>query len=274
MGTETNAWLALATAAGAQALPGFAVALAVLLIVTASLWWSLRRYAVPRESSRLPPAAFLAMHAALGFALILGAGALFAEIAEALGAQQPLGRADQAFSDAVRTHLPAAALHAFAAVTRLGNTETLTGLCIVVAVALGFAGRRWLALSWVVAVAGNAVLNVGLKAVFERARPFHEHGPVQADGWSFPSGHASGSVVAYGMLAYVLLHLLPARWHLPVVLAAAGVAFTIGCSRVFLQVHYASDVLAGFASGTAWLAVCIASVELTRYYRRHRQGPS
>ena len=49
------------------------------------------------------------------------------------------------------------------------------------------------------------------------------------------------------------------------VLLATALAFTIGCSRVFLQVHFASDVLAGFASGTAWLAVCIGAQELIRY---------
>ena len=94
------------------------------------------------------------------------------------------------------------------------------------------------------------------------------HGLVLADGWSFPSGHSSGSVVAFGMLAYLLSRFLPAdraALRLPVLLAAAALAFTVGSSRVFLQVHFASDVLAGFASGAAWLAVCVAAVEVGRY---------
>ena len=61
------------------------------------------------------------------------------------------------------------------------------------------------------------------------------------------------------------------RWHLALTLAAVALAFSIGASRMFLRVHFASDVIAGFASGIAWLAVCIASIELTRWYRR-RQG--
>jgi membrane-associated phospholipid phosphatase len=75
----------------------------------------------------------------------------------------------------------------------------------------------------------------------------------------------------YGMLAYVLVKLLPARWsaaRLPVVLAATALAYSVGCSRVFLQVHFASDVLAGFASGATWLVMCIVAVELVLWRQR------
>jgi len=99
-------------------------------------------------------------------------------------------------------------------------------------------------------------------------RPLHDDGIVLAHGFSFPSGHSSGAVVAYGMLAYVAMRFVPVRWHLALVLCAVALAFSIGASRVFLRVHFASDVIAGFASGSAWLAVCIGSIELTHWYRR------
>jgi len=72
------------------------------------------------------------------------------------------------------------------------------------------------------------------------------------------------------MLAYLALRLAPPRWHLPAMLGAAALAGTVGSSRVFLQVHYASDVLAGFASGTAWLLVAIIGVELGRHHGTRR----
>lgn len=78
--------------------------------------------------------------------------------------------------------------------------------------------------------------------------------------------------MTYGVLAYVALRLLPDRWHLPAVAAAAAIAFTVGASRVFLNAHFPSDVAAGFASGSAWLALCIMAMEHAR--RRDRVRPA
>lgn len=253
-----------------HALPAFGVALMVLIAAVCGLWWLGLRYGVRSETSRFAPLAWLLAYLALGFALITGAAALFAEIAENLGDGRKLGQLDLLFSDTVRATVPLSALRVFALLTHFGDTLTLTGLCVAGALALLWQRRYGLCIGWVLAFVGNALLNRMLKSIFERTRPVHDHGLAFADGWSFPSGHASGSVVAYGMLAYLLVRLLPARWsaaHLPLVALAAALAFTIGSSRVFLQVHFASDVLAGFASGAAWLAVCIGALELARYRR-------
>jgi len=175
---------------------------------------------------------------------------------------------ERALTAALRQHVSLTALRSFALVTRLGDTSTLTVLGIVVAALLLIASQRRLAVLWVLAVGGNSVLNVLLKGTFERVRPVHEHDLlVTHSGWSFPSGHSSGSVVAYGMLAYVLVHLVAPRWQLPLLLLATLVALTVGFSRVFLQVHYFSDVLAGFASGLIWLTICIVSSEWLRLRR-------
>ena len=110
------------------------------------------------------------------------------------------------------------------------------------------------------AVVGNALLNKGLKHLFERDRPAHWHGVVTETGYSFPSGHASGTLATYGMLAYLVLRLAPPLWHVPALLGAAWLAWMGACSRVLLQVHYASDVLAGLASGSVWLGLCIVGL--------------
>ncbi len=262
---------------GAHALPLFGVVLLLALAGVAVLWRLGARYGVHRAHSRWPPLAYLIGHMALGLALVAGGAAVLAEIADMLGDGEEMGALDQVFSDALRSATPREVLQVFAVLTHLGDPVTLALLCGAVALVLVYLRQRLLAAGWVLAIAGNALLNPALKRIFERARPVHDHGLASADGWSFPSGHASGSVVAYGMLAYVLVRMLPPAWppvaRTAAVLLASAAALTTGASRVFLQVHYPSDVLSGFASGTAWLAVCIVTLQLTAYRQAQRLRP-
>lgn len=270
----------LARAIGENALAGFFVALVVLLLAVAGITRAGQGYALraaqsaKSAQSSLLPAAFLIRSLIAGFALLVGAAAvfalIFALIASEIGVGEDLPIFDQALSDAIHDSVAPGVLRIFGMLTHLGDTATLTALCVAVAVFLLVRQKRWLALGWVLAIVGNSLLNTTLKRVFERIRPVHDQTLAVAQGWSFPSGHTSGSVVAYGMLAYVVARTTPPKWHLPAILVAAAVAFSVGCSRVFIQVHFASDVAAGFVSGSAWLAVCIASIELTRFYRRRR----
>lgn len=277
MKPDSFAVTAAVQALGAHALPAFGVALLLVLAGVAALWHLAQRYGLRRDESRWPPLAYLTAYLALGFGIIAGAAALFAEIAEMLGDGRQLGRLDQLFSDNMARTVSKSVLRVFAAITHLGDPLTLTALCVLVGLLLLYRHQRWLAAGWVLAIAGNALLNPALKGIFARTRPVHDRSLALADGWSFPSGHASSSLVAYGMLAYLLVRLLPPHWparlRLVAVLLATVLAFTIGSSRVFLQVHFASDVLAGFASGTAWLAVCIGTLELIRY-RLVSRGPN
>lgn len=101
-----------------------------------------------------------------------------------------------------------------------------------------------------------------LKATFQRPRP--ETGLVQASGFSFPSGHAMVGMAFYGMLGYLIWCHLPRgrrRWVAPV---TALFVIAVGLSRIYLGVHYPSDVVAGFAAGGAWLAICIAASRAAR----------
>ena len=258
--------LALAYWLGAHALGVFLALLCTLLLVTWVAWaWqgSLRR----RRPAAFSQAALLLRNVAAGLVIVLTAAAGFAEIAEQLGPSGRMSLADEALGASIRAHVGDDTLRAFALFTQLGDVRVLAALGVVVALWLWWRGQRTLALGWVLALAGNALLNPLLKHVFERVRPLHEPGAARELGWSFPSGHTSGATVAYGMLAYIALRTLPVAWHLPALLGATTLAFTVGSSRVFLQVHFVSDVVAGFASGTAWLVVCILSLLLSGHYR-------
>jgi undecaprenyl-diphosphatase len=130
--------------------------------------------------------------------------------------------------------------------------------------------RSWLVLlGWVAAIAGAGVLDTLLKHIIQRPRPAYASAFLHDYSFSFPSGHAMGSLVAYGMLAYLIVIFWTSRWQTRVVVVSAiGVLIlAIGVSRLYLGVHYFSDVIAGFAAGVLWLSACITGIEIVRRER-------
>ncbi|HEY8587779.1 MAG TPA: phosphatase PAP2 family protein [Rhodanobacter sp.] len=198
-----------------------------------------------------------------GLILLVALVGLFLAIAFAIGGEQAgrINGIDIGLAESLRAQLALPLLRVIAGVTHLGDLQWVAPAAIVVAATL-LLRRHWRLLGvWLVALIGILPINGSLKALFQRVRPLHDHGFVIEPGWSFPSGHAFGSMVFYGMLAYVLLRLLPPRFHRIVIAAAVLLVGTVGISRVLLQVHYLSDVIAGYAAGAAWLVLCIAIAE-------------
>lgn len=263
------------------------------VVLAMSIWLLVRRIREPfwrllqalwqKGSARGGPMARLRMPAAwqggpllldlaLGFAVVLTAVALFFEMADEIGLDEGLGRFDNELATALASSVSHRTLVFFAAVTRLGDASVQWAIGIGVALLLLLRRRHWLTASWVAAVAGNGILTHVLKALFERTRPLHEHGLALAHGWSFPSGHASGAVVIYGMLAFLWMRAASPAWHLPIALSAIVIALLVGYSRIVLQVHYLSDVLAGLVSGGAWLLVCVTAAQVVRVHHEHRRA--
>jgi PAP2 superfamily protein len=109
----------------------------------------------------------------------------------------------------------------------------------------------------VAALTGGQALNWALKAAFERPRPTFSDPLATATGFSFPSGHAMVSLTVYGALAFVTAASAGSRRaQLLALLSATALVLAIGFSRVYLGVHYATDVLAAYSAGVAWLALC------------------
>ena len=202
-------------------------------------------------------------------ALVLAAlpAAVFVALATHLGDGSPLQAWDESFTHSVGLHTPDFVHTASSWLTHAGDPAWLWVVGVCVAVLLLLRGHREVAAVWVAALLGNGLLTRLLKLFFERARPLIDGLPGPAHGFSFPSGHSSASLVAYGMLAYVGWRLLAARWRLPLVLAAVVVVFTVACSRIVLQVHFASDVLGGLCVGLAWMLLCIGVAQETRTHR-------
>lgn len=132
--------------------------------------------------------------------------------------------------------------------------------------------RRTVALVLAVSV-GSALLVAAGKLLTVRPRPVVGEVLTTATGYAFPSGHSAQAAAAYGMLA-LLVSLRVGRAMKPLVwLAAAAVALLVGFSRLYLGVHWLTDVLAGFALGACWLAAVVAAAVVhDRLYVASRPG--
>jgi membrane-associated phospholipid phosphatase len=242
-----------------HALSLWALLLAIALI-GADLAW---RRAVKRRAT-LDPQAQAMLRPTTAVAVVVVTLLLASAVALQLRADGGLAQFDAALASDLRQAMPLPVLQAIAWLTQLGNPRLLAVATGVVAVALAVRRHLQLAAAWVVTLVGTATINSALKAWFQRERPLHDHGFVVEHSYSFPSGHASGSMVFYGMLAYMLLVLTPPRHHRWIVATAVAVISLVGISRILLQVHYFSDVLAGYATGLGWLTLCVGSAEWLR----------
>lgn len=250
----------------AHALPLWAALLLLALLAGDLAWhWNRRQHQAALAGGRHP----VAIRGRTAAMLLIATALLFAATALAIGAQfdERLPGFDVALAQSLRAGMPPAVLRVVAAVSHLGDLWSVAAAVVVVLAILLLRRQLRLATCWTIAMAGIVPINSALKAWFQRPRPLHDHGFIMEKGWSFPSGHAFGAMVFYGMLAYVLLRLLPLRWHRVVVAAAVAMVTVIGVSRILLQVHYFSDVLAGYASGLAWLVVCLGGAEWWRLRR-------
>jgi undecaprenyl-diphosphatase len=143
------------------------------------------------------------------------------------------------------------------AITTLGNFATLAIVCALVSLSLlrRAHARRAIALIWLALALGQGI-NQLLKATFQRARPQLWERLLNPESSSFPSGHAMASMAVYGCAAFLLGQAFPqhrrAIWSVTIPLI-----LLIGLSRVWLGVHWPTDVLAGFAAGLIILFVII-----------------
>ena len=155
------------------------------------------------------------------------------------------------------------------AFTFFGEPNLLLALSVTLGIILWVRKHRSEARTIAVAGAGAIGLNILLKQLFARARPQLWERTVDVKFYSFPSGHAMISMVIYGLLGYLLGSRFPKqRWwiySLTVILVAV-----IGLSRLYLGVHWPTDVIAGYTAGLVWLLACIFSLEVWKQFHASR----
>jgi undecaprenyl-diphosphatase len=191
--------------------------------------------------------------------------------------------AEQVQSNSTQLHELDARVHEWArysrtpGATRFFTTMTIIGtplpLGIVIAIVTGIllAKHHWRWAVYLVFTAGvGSLLNLALKTYFHRMRPDLAEALRHASGFSFPSGHAMGSTVVFGALAYVAVRALTHwqwRWRAAALAFAVATIVAIASSRIYLGVHWISDVGAGLAAGALWVITSTVAYETFRRIR-------
>jgi membrane-associated phospholipid phosphatase len=260
------ALLSVAAIAGAVRLAG-RFRRPLIAVVSALLEW-LRQFDSIRSllsrSVTLVPGAYLGLHLALGLVGV-AAIAAFVALAQDAIAGGSIGAFDAAFASALYAERRPPWNTVFSAISSLGTGLALSVVTLVVGVLLIRDGQKVLAIWWFAAQAGGGLLNTSLKAAFGRARPEFADPLLAASSWSFPSGHAMGTFILCGVGCYLLLR-ERRSWSAATILVTVTVLWcaVMAFSRLYLGVHFASDVVAGLLAGVAWVAVCVSAIEVIR----------
>jgi undecaprenyl-diphosphatase len=144
------------------------------------------------------------------------------------------------------------------AVSEVGSTTAMAVLAVAVAIWCWYAGRRADAALAIATMAGSAALFNGLKNLLDRPRPPVDDRLVVVGNESLPSGHATMAIAVIGTIVVLAWAGRGTAGRVAMVVAAAAWVGAVGLTRVYLGVHWFSDVVAGWLVGGAWLALCVA----------------
>lgn len=194
--------------------------------------------------------------------LLLAALCLFVFIVYALKTDN-LSIFDQRIYTMVSNSISSSMTPLMRIITEMGGTAGMIIICAVSALCLFLMKKRILALCMISNLAITAASNVVLKHIFIRPRPTGFR-LIEISGYSFPSGHSMASMAFYGFLIYLVWHKVEIKWQRYLLCALlGGLILLIMVSRIYLGVHYASDVLAGASIA---LVILIVFTTLTRKY--------
>ena len=195
----------------------------------------------------------------LALAVTAIAGVVVGVLALLVRQNDAITRFDRSAARWAQRHQTATTHHILQEVTNLASTEWVIAIAIVVgAVELVRVPSRWIPAYLAVVTLGDSLVTNAVKAAVDRARPAID--PVAATlGPSFPSGHSSTAAAFFAALALLAGRRRPNAQKAVAAGLAVAVAVAVACSRVLLDMHWLSDVIAGLALGWAWFALCSAA---------------
>ena len=198
---------------------------------------------------------------AVGAVSMLVAGGLFFAIAEDIATGDPLVLLDARVANWLHAHAPPGLTRFFLQVSLLNGVAAISTYTAVVAGLLAWERDWYWARRIAVIVPSGMLFNTVLKHAYQRIRPAFDHAPVTLTTYSFPSGHTAGAMLFYGMLAVILISRL-ASFSARVACAVTAVLMVtmVAFSRIYLGVHFLSDVVAAASASVAWIAFGLIAV--------------
>jgi membrane-associated phospholipid phosphatase len=208
------------------------------------------------RAARLDPEKATGLALTLALVAVLAGGVVLALLAVVVRSTDALAGIDSSVADWGDRHATAWSHDGLTLVTDLGETWTVVAVAVAVAVVeIARTRSRWVAPFLLAVILGDKLLTEAVKQLVDRARPALE--PVAATlGPSFPSGHSSTAAASWAAFALVAGCWWGRRAWPALAGVAVGIAVGVALSRVFLDVHWLTDVLGGLALGWAWFAVC------------------
>jgi len=209
-------------------------------------------------TGRLPTSEVAGIALLLGLAVVVSLAVGFTEVLDDVLEGDGIAGIDQPITSWLATHRDLWLTNTLRVVTHAGGPLLLAAFALPISVAAAWRCRSWRPVVLVLVCGGGIPLVLfTAKALVGRERPPVPFALVDADGYSFPSGHATGTAAITVITAWMLTRWLIPWWTGRVVVwtVAIGSVFLIGFSRVYLGVHYVSDVLAGWMLGIAWAGV-------------------
>jgi membrane protein DedA with SNARE-associated domain/membrane-associated phospholipid phosphatase len=220
--------------------------------------------------ARLSPRSYLGLELTTGALVLIGASWLFGGIAEDVVNGDPLTLVDVQVAQWFHDHATPLVTRVMLAITHFHDPVRVTVAVLLMAGYLAWKRNWYWLICLSLTVPFGMLLNVLMKYSFHRIRPSFDNPLLLASSYSFPSGHVAGATLFYGVMAAMLVARLAAwRWRVLVVLAAVGLVLLVALTRLYLGVHYLSDVLAAFAEGIAWLTLCLTGMNT---FWQHRAG--
>jgi undecaprenyl-diphosphatase len=207
----------------------------------------------------------------MAIVVLFAAATLFAVIALLVERKDPILARDLQVLVWLHTHGNPVFSAFLLAISHLHALAGMAAFTVLLAIALA-RKKRW---HWVwalgIAMCGGMLLNLALKVAFHRARPTWDDPLISLTSNSFPSGHTAGATLFYGFLAvYLVAHLEGLGARAVAVVATAFMVALVAFARMYLGVHYPSDVLAAMSASSAWLMI---SFGVVRVYLRRRGRP-